>query len=82
VDGDKYPILKSGECYIVNRKSNEHWVAVANINGKNYTYDSFNRPDYLGGFQSGDVDGYPDQSYSQENCGQRTLAWLTTILSL
>ena len=78
---DKLPVLKNGECIIINKKSNEHWIGTIKLNDKLYTYDSFNRPDYIGGNLSGDNDLIPDQNYNQENCGSRVLAWLTTILS-
>jgi hypothetical protein len=82
-DRDKLPKLKDGECLIVNRKTGEHWVAMANLIGRRgiRTYDSFNRQSYLGGYRSGDVDGKPDQMVYESNCGQRSLSWLTTVLS-
>jgi hypothetical protein len=80
-DKDKLPKLKAGECLIINRKTNEHWVAMANIKGKSYKYDSFNRPSYRGGYLNGDFDNRPDQKASEHNCGQRCIAWLVTVLS-
>lgn len=78
---DKMPLLKVGECIIVNKKTNVHWIGTANVDGNIYTYDSFNRPDYVGGFLNGDGDGRADQRVWEENCGSRVVAWLTTVLS-
>jgi hypothetical protein len=80
-DKQKKPRLNLDECIIVNRKDNEHWICKANVNNTVYTYDSFNRKSYLGGFKSGDYDGRPDQKLYEENCGQRCIAWLVTIFS-
>lgn len=80
VDGEKYPKLKAGEGIIINRKENEHWVSTANIGGKKYTYDSFNRKEYLGGYHTGDFDGIVDQKLHENSCGQRCISWLMTVL--
>jgi len=79
-DGDRLPHLDRGHGLIINRRPNEHWVSVANIGGKIYTYDSFNRRPYLGGHQSMDIDGKPDQKDWESDCGQRSLAMLLTVL--
>ena len=79
---DKLPKLKNRECIIINKPSNTHWLGLAKINGHEYAYDSYNRPNFLGsGYRNGDIDNIADQSGLQENCGQRTVAWLCTILS-
>ena len=78
---DKMPHLKVGDCIIVNKKSNEHWIGTANVGGTIYTYDSFGRPDYIGGHVDGDEDGEPDQIISEQNCGARVLSWLVSVLS-
>ena len=79
-DGERLPHLDVGEGLIINRKPNEHWVSMANVDGKIYTYDSFNRRPYLGGHQSMDFDGKPDQKDYQSDCGQRALAMLLTVM--
>ena len=78
---DKIPKLKNDECVIINQPTNQHWIGRANVNGKVYQYDSFNRPDFVGGFINGDENNEPDQRLDEANCGARVLAWLTTILS-
>jgi len=78
---DKIPVLKQGECVIVNKKTNQHWIGTANIGGDIYTYDSFNRPEYIGGYLNGDSDGNRDQKMWESNCGARTIAWIVSVLS-
>ena len=78
---DKLPVLKNGQCIIINKMTNTHWIGSANIGGHMYTYDSFNRPDYIGGNINGDNDSYPDQNINESNCGARCIAWLVTVLS-
>ena len=80
-DYDVFPKLGLNEFVIINRRDGQHWITTANVGGKIYTYDSFNRPEYLGGFTSGDEDGKPDQLPYQTNCGQNCLAWLITVFS-
>ena len=81
LDGEPPEYLKDNECVIINRKMNQHWVACININDNIYTYDSFDRKNYLGGYGDGDYDGIPDQEINESNCGQRSLAYLITTLS-
>jgi len=77
----KIPKIGIGECVIVNKKTNEHWIGVANVKGTMYCYDSFNRKEYIGNYASGDTDDKPDQTISEIDCGGRTLAWLVSALS-
>lgn len=81
IKGNTKPVLKNNECYIMNYKTNEHWICMIRINGVKYTYDSFNRKNYLHGYKSGDVDGVGDQKYWEDSCGQRCLSFLVTVLS-
>ena len=78
---EQKPKIKNGECYIVNRMDNQHWVSVLKLNDHKYTYDSFNRRSYLGGLKNADYDQIPDQSKVQSNCGQRSLSFLVTTLT-
>jgi hypothetical protein len=81
VIGDRLPVLKEGESIILNQPSDVHWVGLVRVNGQTYKYDSFNRKSFIGGYVNGDYDNKPDQKQWEANCGQRTLAWLTTVLS-
>lgn len=71
---EKYPL--TGYCIVNLDKASQpgsHWVAVAN----GHVYDSFGRCGLLKGRNlkcSGD--GVAEQYISEENCGQRCLAWL------
>lgn len=80
-DKARKPPLKNGECYLVNRKSNEHWISVVKLDGNKYTYDSFNRNGYLGGLNNGDYDLTADQKLYEQNCGQKALSYLLTTLT-
>lgn len=77
-ENEPLPKLKNMECVIRNRLNNEHWISEVNIGGKLYTYDSFNRKEYIDG-KSGDFDGFPDQKKNEQNCGQRSLSYLITV---
>ena len=86
---DKIPILKNGDLLIANLdKSNQpgsHWVSIAKKNNKVYFYDSFGRPydsimpsiKGLGVNEQKDLD--PEQNKIENNCGQRSLAWLCIL---
>jgi len=79
---DKLPKLRESQCILVNAPgNNEHWVGACVKNGVMYEYDSFNR-DVLGrGYVDGDFDDRADQRLQESNCGQRTIAYLVTMLS-
>lgn len=73
------PELNVDECMILNQKTNEHWIAMANICGTIYKYDSFDRKSYIIPYKDGDFDGAPDQNILETNCGSRCIAWLITV---
>lgn len=52
--------------------SGEHWVAVTS----DLQYDSFGRKNILGATGISSTDQDVEQSVSENNCGQRCLAWL------
>jgi hypothetical protein len=80
-DKDKMPILKEGECAIINKPHNQHWIGIYRKNGILYEYDSFAR-DMLGSrYKDSDFDGIADQKIKESNCGQRTISHLVTVLS-
>lgn len=77
---DNRPKTRIGQSYIYNdMPSNEpgrHWLAIINVDGREYLYDSYNRdldsrPD-IG-------NGIPDQKGREANCGQRSLAALILV---
>lgn len=78
---DRMPVLKKGECIIINKPTNQHWIGRTNVNGTIEQYDSFNRKDFIGGFKNGDFDNSRDQNFNQSDCGSRVIAWLVTVLS-
>lgn len=78
---DKLPLLGTNECVIINKPDNVHWIGIYNKNGDIYSYDSFNRPDFIGGYRNSDFDGLPDQSVLEKNCGARVIAQMATALS-
>lgn len=87
---DKIPKLNNLQPYAIINLDNSslpgsHWVAVAydNKSGNIFVYDSFGRktkkilPDiYIGGNKIIDSDHDPEQRLNEDNCGQRSLAWL------
>ena len=87
---DRIPRVLPEQCLIANTdlssQPGEHWVAFyRSRDGKLYQYDSFGRaparlmPGALkraGGGIYGHVDRDAEQRVSEENCGQRCLAWL------
>jgi len=83
---NQVPLLNNKQPYcIINvDKSNmqgSHWVAVAYKNKKVYVYDSFGRktksliPHFRYKIYQ-DTEYDPEQNKSEDNCGQRCLAWL------
>lgn len=79
-DKEKLPSLNSG--LIVNKPANQHWIAIANINGKIKTFDSYGRKIINGDklINPVAVDNDIKQRDSQKNCGPRSLAWLFETL--
>ena len=86
---DQIPKLTSKQPYcIVNLdKSDEegsHWISLAKHNGKTYFYDSFGRPNKhilpllskSGNGKILDTDEDREQGFADENCGQRSTAFL------
>jgi hypothetical protein len=80
--------LKKNKYFIVNldkvRQPGSHWIAIATDNkNRAYLYDSFGRDtkeiiDVSGNGNNGTYDAEHDaeQDDKEENCGQRSLAWL------
>ena len=89
---DTFPFssLKPGDMGIINTDTNnmpgEHWVAVARgvVEPKLiFVYDSFGRKNLIKpvkalppGIKLHDVDLDPEQQEAEENCGQRSIAFL------
>lgn len=83
---DVAPKLKAGECSIVNQDvmggKGIHWLALINVDGKLYGYDSFGRNmNKLINYRKPIVNDSKDQEQDlggklEENCGQRCLSWL------
>lgn len=65
--------LPEGTGCIINKPTNEHWIAQAKINGKILTYDSYGRSM---GPNSVKVIPYFKQHDPEMDCGSRSLAWL------
>jgi hypothetical protein len=82
---DMYPNLRAGEMIIVNLdKSNEagsHWIAIAKKNNDSIFYDSFGRSSKKIFGKGKFINTEPDaeQRKNENNCGQRTLAWLLLL---
>lgn len=84
--------LKNGQCCIVNTlplgTPGEHWVAVAFNGGCYILYDSFGRDnnemeiENLDGLRICLTEQDPEQHESENNCGQRCLAWLSVFFKL
>ncbi len=79
---DNIPILKNQ--YAIINIDNAHWLGMANDGKNTYIYDTFGRnskkilPEI---FRSGngniiDSDRKPEQIKSEEDCGQKCIAWL------
>ncbi len=84
---DQMAILKNNEMCIINtdNKKGIHWVACYKYRNKIYCYDSFNRNvKTLSQFWSNqknwvNANKDRDQSYTEENCGQKSVAWLISF---
>lgn len=82
---DMIPSLISGQCLIFNLdKRNQpgtHWCAMYKHGRSVYYYDSFGRKVLKGaGALSSDKD--VEQKMTENNCGQRCLAWLICVYLL
>ena len=77
---DKQPTTTAGRYAIVNLDtsgmSGSHWVALAD----NIVYDSFGRLLDFDGYLETEKDA--EQAISENNCGQRCLAWLCVFHTL
>jgi hypothetical protein len=83
---DRIPTLNNNKKYaIVNLdfsgEIGSHWVACAYNNGSVMMYDSFGRKadrilPALTAYRVIDTDDDKEQLQTEENCGQRSLAWL------
>ena len=86
---DTIPVLKNGDLLLANLdsslESGSHWVAIAKKAGKVYFYDSFGRPydeimpsiKGMGVNEQKELDA--EQKVAENNCGQRSLAWLCIL---
>lgn len=85
---DKEPKkMYDNQCCIINvDKSGQigsHWMSIFYKNGKRYLYDSFGR-NFNKLIKNRNIGGQmtendAEQKEVEENCGQRSLAWLCTI---
>ena len=85
---DQIPKLENDECCIANlddsSKPGSHWISLYKKNNDIYVYDSFGRSSKKiipSVFKSGngtikDTDYDSEQKINENNCGQRSLAWL------
>jgi hypothetical protein len=82
-----YPkIVKNNECFIINTdpnyKSGMHWCSVFKYKNNFYVYDTFDRNIHsLSKFWKNNKNWISankdvDQSFNEENCGERSLCWL------
>lgn len=75
---DEQPELSKQQPYaLINTKPSpgEHWMAEALVDGETVRYDSF-------GEEHTDTDPDAEQLASEDNCGQRSLAWLVVLNKL
>jgi hypothetical protein len=83
---DEVPKMKNGDMAIANldkrNMPGSHWISIAKQDGKLHVYDSFGRksakiiPDIMGKGAVLDADYDAEQDVKEDNCGQRSLAWL------
>ena len=83
---DKMPTLKNNQMCIVNTddssKAGMHWIACYKYKNKTYVYDSFDRDvkslseHWKKKHNWINANKDRDQSYTEENCGQKSLSWL------
>jgi len=83
---DTIPFISSGNCCIFNldtrNQPGSHWCALYKLGVNNYVYDSFGR-NVMKGFGNvvnSELDA--EQQVKENNCGQRSLAWLVCVYSL
>ena len=82
-----FPHMLNNEMLIINTdpstKSGTHWISVFKYKNKYYCYDTFNRDiktlfsPYLKNKKNivnANIDR--DESFSEDNCGQRAICWL------
>lgn len=84
---DQIPQLRGGQCCIVNNQTQaqggEHWLGLAMMrSGKLLLYDSFGRKNFLKLGNSVDTEHDYEQNESEENCGNRCLAFCSVFLKL
>lgn len=82
---DTIPTLQNNHCCLFNLdKSNQpgtHWCSLYKSGSTNYVYDSFGRKVLKGlGYVNSDLDA--EQGVKENNCGQRSLAWLVVVYAL
>jgi len=82
-DDGNFPTLYENQGLIVNKPTNQHWIAIANIDGHLHTYDSFGRHTINGDPLEHTID-IPisiKQKKDQTNCGARSLTALYMLLN-
>ena len=88
---DRLPKLQHGEFCIINldrlHQPGSHWIAVYKHENKYCIYDSFGRKSNkilksLNQLDSIDTDYDAEQMVHENNCGQRSLAWLWCVYTL
>ena len=81
-DHEKKPILTEGQCMLINRPAQQHWMAAVCKNGRHLEYDGFCRHNFLDkGYTGGWWKGSDQQRITQMDCGERSIAFLITMLS-
>ena len=83
------PVLKNNQMCIVNTdpsyRVGTHWISCCKCNGKTYVYDSFDRDvKSLSKYWKNkhnwiNANKDRDQAYSENTCGQRSMAWLISF---
>jgi len=86
---DKMKRLKNNQMCIVNtddsKHSGKHWIACYKHRNKTYVYDSFDRDvKSLSKYWKNkhnwvNANTHREQSYNENNCGPRSLAWLISF---
>ena len=77
------PNIAPNHGIIVNKPTNEHWIAMANVHGNIHTYDSYGRRAINGEPLDKPLKIGPKikQTGTQQNCGARSLTALYMLLN-
>ena len=81
---DKMPVLKNNQMCIANTddEAGVHWVACYKYQNKTFVYDSYDRDvkslskHWKKKHNWINANKDRDQSYAEENCGERSIRWL------